>query len=502
MTRPLDTTGDDTGGTGPGRSVTPVRTANPSPTWRRGARATLVALLAVALLGAAPAGVPTALAQDSMQPEFLRVSPSTNSGFLPAGSVASWRNAVPGIADVRIGSTIDGHQQPALWLAPNEAGPRPLLVALHSWSVGYDQVASIPYANWARQNGWAMIHPDFRGVSDNAAATGSDLAVQDIIDAVDWAMRHADIDPSNVYLIGFSGGGMMSLNMAGRHPDRFAGAVSWVPIYDLVEWYRYSARQSYVSHIRASCGGDPLVSETARAECAGRSPRAHLDGAREARIPVYIGHGLGDRLVLPEHAVWAFNHLADPADRLTPDESAAIAGNTLPAHLHGQMPVSTYFRAPDPTPLFSRRSGNATLVLFSGGHNAVFNPGLEWMVHQVALSDPSPEVEGAITRLYGASFGRDPDPNGQAYWTRLYLHGRSLSAIAGQFTSSPEFRARYGDLDDADFVRQVYRNVLGREPDPGGLAYWTDMLRSGRTRGWVMIGFSQSPEMRASTDTP
>lgn len=458
--------------------------------------ATLVAVvLALALPG-------EAMAQEGIEPAYSRVSPATNSGFLPGGNLASWRNAIPGIADVRIPSTADGHQQPALWVEPTAPGPRPLLVALHSWSVGYDQVASIPYARWARQNGWAMIHPDFRGVSNNAAATGSDLAVQDIVDAVEWAKRHADIDPNNVYVIGFSGGGMMSLNMAGRHPDLFAGAISWVPIYDLVEWYRYSYNQRYVTQIAASCGGNPLASAAARDECLRRSPRHVLDRARSAGVPIYIGHGLGDRLVLPEHAVWTFNHLADPAHRLSAEESAAVARNSLPAHLRGQLVEPTFFRPGDPAPLFSRRSGNTTLVLFQGGHNAVFNPGLEWAVHQVARSEASPQVAGAITRLYSTAFRRSPDPSGHAYWTRLYLNGRSLSAIAGQFAGSPEFVSTYGRLDNSGFVAQLYRNVLDREPDAGGLAYWTNMLDSGRTRGWVMIGFSQSREMRAKTQTP
>ena len=463
----------------------------------------LAALLVWGLLGLAAVSDSTRVTADvGVQPSYVAVSPRTNSGFLPGGSVAAWRQAVPRIADVRIPSSVDGHLQPALWLAPSAPGPRPLLVALHSWSVAYDQVASRPYGVWAEQNGWAMIHPDFRGVSNNAAATGSDLAVRDVVDAVDWAMANADIDPNNVYVIGFSGGGMMSLNVAGAHPDRFAGAVSWVPIYDLVEWYRFSANQRYATQIAASCGGNPLVDDRARSECLSRSPRARLDGARQAGVPVYIGHGLSDRIVLPEHAVWAFNHLAQPGDRIGPDESAAIARNTLPGHLAGRLQEPTFFRPGDPAPLFSRRSGNATLVLFHGGHSAVFNPGLEWMVHQVARSEASPQVHGAITRLYGTAFGRPPDASGQAYWTRLYLHGRTLSSIAGQFAGSPEFVATYGSLNDRDYVRQLYLNVLGREPDPNGHDYWTNMLGSGRTRGWVMIGFSQSAEMRAKTQTP
>lgn len=40
----------------------------------------------------------------------------------------------------------------------------------------------------------------------------------------------------------------------------------------------------------------------------------------------------------------------------------------------------------------------------------------------------------------------------------------------------------------------LYENVLGREPDPTGLADWTGQLASGSTRGQILIGFSESQE--------
>jgi hypothetical protein len=43
-------------------------------------------------------------------------------------------------------------------------------------------------------------------------------------------------------------------------------------------------------------------------------------------------------------------------------------------------------------------------------------------------------------------------------------------------------------------VTALYQNVLGRAPDPAGLANWTGRLASGTSRGGVLIGFSQSTE--------
>ena len=106
----------------------------------------------------------------------------------------------------------------------------------------------------------------------------------------------------------------------------------------------------------------------------------------------------------------------------------------------------------------------------------------------------------SITRLYRAYFGRGPDDGGAAYWLAAHLGGAvCLTDISEYFASSQEFVATYGPLGTADFVRLVYLNVLGREPDAGGYAYWTQHLAAGLRRGTFMVGFSESPEFRART---
>jgi len=107
---------------------------------------------------------------------------------------------------------------------------------------------------------------------------------------------------------------------------------------------------------------------------------------------------------------------------------------------------------------------------------------------------------GGVARLYRAFFLRDPDTPGMQYWWSKIYGGRPLSWVADYMATSPEFVARYGSLDDAGFVDRVYENVLGRPADPSGAAYWTNELATGhRSRGQVMIGFSESAENRAAT---
>ena len=319
---------------------------------------------------------------------FSRIGATTaiewSHGDLGAELLRPWRSTVPDVERVSIRSTVDGEAQRAMWLAPREAGPRPLLVVLHSWSSGYRQDIGIPFAQWAEEHGWAFIHPHFRGVNRRPEATGSDLAVRDVLDAVDWASEQADIDADRVFVIGFSGGGHMALLMAGRHADRFAGAVAWVPIYDLEQWYVHHRDNrpgtAYIPQIRASCGGDPTTVATARRACRHRSPSAHLDGAREAGIPLYIGHGLSDTTATPAQALRTFNAVARDSDRFGARTVAALDDNRLPEFLRGRLDAPTYFGRADPRPLLSRRSGQATLVIFDGVHDLVYNPGLAWMV--------------------------------------------------------------------------------------------------------------------------
>jgi predicted esterase len=305
--------------------------------------------------------------------------------------IERWENEFPEVEDVRIDSSADEHRQPALWLPPSEEGDRPLLVVLHSWSNGYKQHIGIPFGRWAERQGWAMIAPHFRGVNNKPAATGSDRAVQDVIDAVEFAREEADIDEERIFVIGFSGGGMMSLLMAGRHPDRFAGAVAWVPVHDLAYWHRYNAGfdppRDYAAHIARSCGGDPNRYADARRSCRRRSPSEHLDSARRAGMPVYIGHGADDTLVPPDHALRAFNRLADPGDRIGARSIRRVGDNRLPDHLRGSVDTPTYFGEQDPRVRFARRSGDTTVVLFEGEHDMVYHPGLEWMTRVAQEGD-------------------------------------------------------------------------------------------------------------------
>lgn len=327
----------------------------------------------------------------------VKAGPGEDSGdlttFTGLPEDLDWGRDVPQVRTVRIPSSADGTEQPALFHDPGAGEERPLLVALHSWSDNFMQKAGIPYARWAVQNGWVFIHPDFRGVNNTPQATVSELAIQDILDALEYAKKNARVDASRVYLVGFSGGAMSALVMVGKHPELWTAVSAWVPVYDLNDWFHYNRvhqpKRHYVSHITASCGGEPKPGSEAAQDCAHRSPSAHLKGARGKNVRVQIAVGVADDYVPPSHSLRAFNALAATEDMFSKEDTRFIDEHgRLPAQLMGKRagnPGSGYAWPR----LFERTSHNATLVLFEGRHDIYYEIALGWLSRQVGpTSDP------------------------------------------------------------------------------------------------------------------
>lgn len=94
------------------------------------------------------------------------------------------------------------------------------------------------------------------------------------------------------------------------------------------------------------------------------------------------------------------------------------------------------------------------------------------------------DAERAVRAAYRDYLGRDADAQGLRFYTgRLLDAGWSEEQLREIFRRSDEFRTR--DVDA--IIRKTYREVLGREPDPSGLAAYRRGLGRGMTE----------PEMRA-----
>ena len=104
---------------------------------------------------------------------------------------------------------------------------------------------------------------------------------------------------------------------------------------------------------------------------------------------------------------------------------------------------------------------------------------------------------GKIYRLYNAAFKRLPDPDGLKYWINNLKSGvDNERAIASSFINSNEFIQEYGqNISNNKYVKSLYNNVLKREADIDGLNYWVGQLNNGiEARNEILLGFSESNE--------
>ena len=292
---------------------------------------------------------------------------------------------------IEVKSTLDGTLQPAWFWAPEKAKdePVPLVVGHHSWSTDIrDLVNYRAPLNAAMTNGWVFVGPSFRGPNRRPEACGSDLAVQDIVDAIEWAKAHAKVDPKRIYIIGPSGGGHMALLMLGRHPEIFAAGVALCPITDIARWHadsllKHPGRSAdYARDIEGACGGKP---EERPEEYARRSPLTWLQRTREAKVPVYICTGIHDGWkgsVPVGHAIRAFNVLADEKDRISEADIAFIEANqrTPPGFACGDLADPFYAKRPVH---LRRTSANARLTLFEGAHQGNYPAAFDFLRRQV-----------------------------------------------------------------------------------------------------------------------
>ncbi len=166
---------------------------------------------------------------------------------------------------------------------------------------------------------------------------------------------------------------------------------------------------------------------------------------------------------------------------------------------YGPQPNATAFVKRQHLDLFGRQPTGSELFygvagLEGGQSTAAYVAGL--------LDGPTYRARsGGVIRLYRSIFLRQPDSGGLIFWMGEINRGVALKRIADLMVRAPEFVERYGHLDHGGFVDLVYDNVLDRAPSEQDRAYWVAELTSGRrTRGQVMVGFSESPEYKALTD--
>ncbi|MCB0841461.1 MAG: prolyl oligopeptidase family serine peptidase, partial [Bacteroidetes bacterium] len=188
----------------------------------------------------------------------------------------TWQNP---FQKVEIPSSIDQNRQPAWFYRALGEAPRPLVVSLHTWSGDYNQEDTL--AQMCIEKNYHYIHPNFRGQNNRPEACGSELAIQDIDDAIAYALENAYVDSNEIHITGTSGGGYATLLMYMKTRFPVKTFAAWVPISDIGKWY-------YESKGR----GNKYALEIAKATNPGRemNNENHSLGKEEAhkRSPMYM----------------------------------------------------------------------------------------------------------------------------------------------------------------------------------------------------------------------
>ena len=202
-------------------------------------------------------------------------------------------------------------------------------------------------------------------------ACGSPFAIQDIDDAIQFAIDQGCVDIDNIHIIGGSGGGYATLLMYMKSKFRIKTFSAWVPISDLEAWYYESSgrKNKYANDIleATGSGGGKLNI----AEAGGRSP-IYMEVPsvlrKDAVLLLFAGIHDGYTGSVPvTHTLKIYNKVIE--DLGATDDEAFIDDNTM-LDLVGRryVPRQTGAYIGDRPVLFQRAYQSVKLTIFEGGH--------------------------------------------------------------------------------------------------------------------------------------
>lgn len=103
------------------------------------------------------------------------------------------------------------------------------------------------------------------------------------------------------------------------------------------------------------------------------------------------------------------------------------------------------------------------------------------------------KVLAFVTRLYNLGLNRAPEAGGLDYWTDVICNGEMSGAeVAQGFFFSREMENRR--LTDREFLEILYKVMMDRTSDAGGVSYWMSYMNSGIEREAIFKQFVESPE--------
>jgi autotransporter-associated beta strand protein len=105
-----------------------------------------------------------------------------------------------------------------------------------------------------------------------------------------------------------------------------------------------------------------------------------------------------------------------------------------------------------------------------------------------------------VTATYQRYLGRLPEQGGLMGWVQALQSGLTDEQLEAAFIGSAEYIQNHGGTSEA-WVRGLYHDLLGRDPDAAGLNFWLDALQRGASPSGIAYGFAASAEREAQRIT-
>jgi hypothetical protein len=102
-----------------------------------------------------------------------------------------------------------------------------------------------------------------------------------------------------------------------------------------------------------------------------------------------------------------------------------------------------------------------------------------------------------VEALYHQYLHRASDPVGRANAVQFLLHGGTQEQLAQEIIGSPEYLQQASNDNDR-FIGALYQDVLGRNGEGAGMAFWHQALAAGMSRDQVALQFLHSDEYLAN----
>lgn len=211
---------------------------------------------------------------------------------------------------------------------------RPMLVLMHGFQHDADAVRDA--ACFARSQGFVAVTPNMRGRGASAGEPDyGGVEICDIVDVISAVRAKCGdfVDPNDVSIEGFSGGGGNVLSAVTKFPDMFRAGIAWFGIsdygYDRQHGWYFQTNEQRRALLRARIGDASGDGDEGAAGVVARymSRASVLGAATNVRSVVHLFHDRGD-------AICPLDQSVEFADAVGAGNSSVEPGLESPVRLH------------------------------------------------------------------------------------------------------------------------------------------------------------------------